>query len=243
MLKEFVDSIRGLTDDARKPQLQPIPGDDRYLLIDGEKHELPPQRREHTVECLDTFIDAVKHYGTKASVWHDDGAIVCLIEDEDRRDTVRLPLAYSDQWAELTAIAGKPLAQKQLVLFLKQKMRGAIDDTLLAAVRRIEFKRRSDGSGNIQHGKESLGKSIEAEVQGIDAIPEMAVANVAVYSTPGCEIKSGVGLSLDIDVEAQQFSLTPFADEIPTAINVVQAAIHDLLVESLGDTPVFHGTP
>ena len=245
MLAEFFTKLQEAARESAKPAITTIEGDDRYAWLDKEKHELPPPRREHRVHSLEAMLSAAEQYGKNdprdGSIWHNEKAVVLLCVDADRRDRVTLGLELSDQYKALQVVSKTPFQQKPFVLFLKRLMRGAIDDSLLAAVRVIEFKRRNDGSGTVQHGKESLGRSVEAEVQGMSAIPEIVVANVPVYSTPGCDQRHGIGLSIDIDPDQQTFSLTPLADELTFAIHAAQRALHEALDES--GLPVFYGQP
>ena len=250
MLAEFFTKLQEAAQARLVPSVVEIDGDDRYVLINGEKHELPPDRRAHRVDTLESLIEAAKFYATgmgegdelAGTVWHDEKQVVVLVNDSDRRDRVTLPLTLSEQYRALVALGKQSFTQKQLVLWLKRTMRGAIDDGLLSAVRVLEFKRRNDGSGTVQHGKESLGRSVEAEVQGMAAIPETVTAFVAVYSTPGCEAKHPVVLSLDIDVDQQTFSLVPLADELTLAVQQAQRDLHAALDGEL-ETPVYYGTP
>jgi hypothetical protein len=116
---------------------------------------------------------------------------------------------------------------------------------LLSTVRKIKFRQSTSGEDDIQHGKESLGRAIEAQVTGSGDIPETVVVTGPVYCNHGEREQSyAVGLDLEILPSEQKFRLCPVPDELDKAARDALQGIRDRLNAGLPDeTAIFFGSP
>lgn len=264
MLKEAIEFVfnRGVEEiKAAKAQKFDVPGDGRMVLIEhnGQLTErpVPPPLRRHTVDSVDDLIAAVKRWGLgNIDVGDDDGVlwiseerIVLVTNDSDRRETVTLPLVHSSVFAKVKSLSDHNTArmdQPTLIRLLRRDFRHADGVAeLLAAVRKIKFRQLEQGYSDVQHGNESMGNAIEAEVSGAGDIADTLIVPVNVFSNPGeREFRLWtVGLDLEIDAKSQRFILRPMPDEVELAVSLALESIRERLTKALPETPVFFGTP
>lgn len=247
MLAEFVKQISELAVKSAALNKVDLPGD-RYALKNGDSvsfHDVPPEHRQHLVERIDDLETAAKSFAINAaavSAFHNDRSIVLTLDSESRRDRVTMPLKHSPQFKTLLSL-GAELQPAQLVRLLRHDLYGVVPDGLLPLVRRVDFKRRNDGSSNIQHGKESLGKSIEAEISGAENIPEYVTMMAPVYDAPDLSQKYPVECSLDINAMAGTFRLCPLPGQLDMAIHAAHAFIHERLTDAIDQATVLYGSP
>lgn len=250
MLKEALDFLRDRFTVAAGAKLLNVPGDGRIAYVDqgGTLHQIAvtPPLRGHTVNSVDDLIAAAAKWNASPVVWINGQNIVLVTDDGDRRDRVTLPLVKSAAFSRLTALAKDPeLDQAELIRTLRVDLQGTIRRAeLLAAVRHIKFRASSSGQSIVQHGNESMGKTIEAEVTGAGDIPETVVVECAVFSNPDEREKSfTVGCDLEIVPADSTFRFQPIPDELERVIDAALHGIRDEIVAELGDVSVFFGSP
>lgn len=219
----------------------------------GEIHEVvvPPPLRTHQVDSVADLIAAGKRWGSKGTIWIKPGYVCLMLDDEDRREHVNLHLTQTGIFQQLVKLTtANRMDQASLVKLLRRDFREALGaGTMLSAVRKIKFRQYTDGNSTIQHGNESMGRSIESEVAGIDeSIPEGIVVSTPVYINPGEEqCIAQISLDLELLVSEQKFILRPMPDQVEAAMAYALADIRERIEDGLktkeGQFPVFYGTP
>ncbi|MHB8953527.1 MAG: hypothetical protein ACYC4U_11205 [Pirellulaceae bacterium] len=248
MLKEFVEAISGLAVKSKEPTIVRNDFDPRtaYLVHDGEMKEIevPAPLLTFNVETFQSLFEAFAEFGgASGSVWHGRDSIVALVDNTDRREAAVLKLRHSDQFLSLKALP-KSFSQRDLILFLKRNLAGAVDDTYIAIFSKIDFQKREEGTSKVAHGDESLGKSVHASVTGSSDIPKFITATVLVYSNPDVRVPVTIRMSVDIDIQRCMIDLTPLPDEIENAILAAQGEIGERLrSEAPENATVFYGVP
>ena len=250
MLEEALIFLRDQFVDAKGLTLLPIPGDHRKVLLsqNGTHSEraVPTPDRGHTVYSVGDLIDAAKRWDKAPVIWHDHAAVVLVCDDGDRFDRVTLPLAQAETFAAISKLASHcTFDQRALLRLLKFDLAGTLSVPLNLAnnLRALKFRTSSSAAEDIQHGKESLGKAIEAEVSGADALPEQVTLATRVYSTFGEDEKWPIVCAFDIDVQEQKFRLKPLPGELEETIQRAQASIRQRIATALPDVAVFFGKP
>jgi hypothetical protein len=250
MLAEFVSKLEQLfrqSQGADLLALQPDPR--RHLFTIGgvlQEREIPPPLRTPNMIALEDLIHMLEDSSAAPSpeVYHNEGFIAAHLDRLDRRERVQLKLERTERFTTLAALhLGLKLSSKDAVKFLRFRMPDA-PPQVLDALRKIDFTRSSAGRTHVEHGKESLGRSVEAAVQQADRVPDRFIVRVPVYSNPGvrgfwAEIE--VGLYLDLDDEV--IELRTSSDDIETALQQAQGRIHELLLGALPGVPVYYGFP
>ncbi|HJT35460.1 MAG TPA: hypothetical protein VJ783_25765 [Pirellulales bacterium] len=236
--------------DKNRAQIFDVPGDERSILIEHNgqlvERKIPPPLRSHVVESVADLVAATMRWGADGTIWIDERMVRLVVSDDDRREFVTCHLKPAVVFSTARGLA-KPICQADLVRLLRREFRDAIGAAeMLAAVRKLKFKQHSEGHSNITHGGESLGRTIENEVTGLDGleVPELLTLETNVYSNEGERDKRyKLTLDLEIDPANQLFLFRPLPDEIE---RVVQAALNEIqarLSEALPDTSIFFGRP
>lgn len=226
----------------------------RYVLKLGNEYairDIPyyAPARNHTVKDLASLI-AIAVKAPSPVIWHNRDQVVLVWDDARRDEWVRFPLTQTSAFAAVRENGGKKYQQREFVRLLRVTLAGKIREAavLIPSVKSLKFNQRSEAHSDLQHGDESLGRTVLAQVIGSEAIPEAATLALEVYrefSSPTI-----VNCLVEIDVEKQQLALTPLGDEVEDAIRQAQLDLHDLIVEKLEaeqlgktvDVPVYFGT-
>lgn len=248
MLKDALEYLAKRFHDGNKATLLSIPGDGRKAYVDQAgtvtPYDVPPSPRSHTVDSVEDLIAAAGLWDNGAVVWINADKVVLVIDDADRRDTVTLPLVKSHQFQTLVRMSNTPqMDQQQLIRLLRIDLPGALSRAeLLTTIRQIKFRQSSSGESNVQHGSESLGRSIEAQVTGANDIPEQVAVSCNVYQNPGeREFTATVMCDLEIVPTEQKFRFRPLPDELERVTEAAIAGIRERIAQDIES--VFYGTP
>ena len=193
-----------------------------------EKLTAEPYARLHgfeTLAALIAFAQAVldgKHgAGTKPVVWYSRESVAVIVDDAIRRDRGILPLRFTPQLQVLdNGDSSAPQQQADFVRFLRIQLDGTLppDSNFLSIVREIKFGNAMDGHGTINHGKESMGKEINAHVLGTGAIPKTITLLVRIFDSPDICYVHPIKCAVDVLVHEQMFRLVPLPMQIPDAV-------------------------
>ena len=245
-MKELLDSIvqravEGMTatklaiKDARKSH---------YLL--GKEHftvDEPVNPRAHTVETLPDFFAAVTKYGDKGTIWHNTQQVILVIDDDDRRETVRMPLVLGEHWKTIQSL-GSPLSQADFIKLLRFTLEGVVPPTLRAAISKIEFATTAGQRNEINPGRERGSREFAVDLANSGEIPETYFATLTVFANAGLRTNRNVKMSLDYTMPPAPvcFVTKALPDELLVAMQTAQAELQTLL-EGNVEIPVFCGTP
>lgn len=255
MLAELVKTLVALGKDNAEAKIVPVPGCTReaYLVHGGELTpiKLPAPLRKFRVEslvdlCAMVHDDSVVDPGDCAQIFHDDGAVCLVIDVDDRREIVTLPLRKSERFKTLEAMVASPWVgtPAQTVQLLRFKLQGVGCDALIAALRKVDFARTNKTSADVTHGRETLGRSVEAAVQSVDTIPETFAVDVPVFTNNGLRDQVfRVRCGIHIDPHEGTIRIAPLADEIANALTIAQFAIIEACNALAPKVPRFWGSP
>ncbi len=252
MLASFIDAIRNLARAADGVQIathDSLP--EKVILRHGDKYEtvdVPPRRRAHVVHGYSDIIAAATDQvlGAHPEIWHDGSGIYMYPERDDRRDGLVLVLQKSDRFKTLESLhSGRSQGVRDTIRMLRFELHGTGIEVVVRGLSKIDFARKSDGRVSVEHGKESMGRSIESAVQQVADIPEEFSVATSIYVNPGLRELTSVlvrcGIYLDMNNE--QIEIRVLADELNAAENSAQAAVGKKLRGDLPGVPVFHGRP
>lgn len=171
-----------------------------------------------------------------------DGSRLVLIHDIDsRRDRTVCDLIPSPQFSWLVNGSKQTYRQADFIRLLRIDLQGALPaaSNLLPLIRELKFNNNAAAQSNIQHGKESLGRQIEAAVHGIDAIPEEVTLSVPLWENFTCIVP--IRCAVEILPHEQQFKLTPFPLELRKAVELGMGSIRNLMDDTGVD--YYYGSP
>lgn len=139
-----------------------------------------------------------------------------------------LPNAYSNrEHAQFRAAAsgawkfavggGGVLSQDALIRLLRFEAAGIFSVDLLAAVRKVTFRSRSESTANLEATRESLGRQVEAEAIGADKIPETFDWTMQVFdNVAGPEFVATVPYGVQVLQSQSSFRVSPLPGTILT---------------------------
>lgn len=215
----------------------------------------PRQHKVYDVPSLVAFAEQMKAAKDDEAgacvLWYSRTGAVLIVDDTTRRDRVTLPLSASPQLTALAALEGDgngKLDQTALVKLLRVSLAGCWNlsqPNLAKNISKLKFKRTEDGYSEVTQGKASLGKSLLAEMSGVDPIPEEVTFAVPVFS--GHPWTATVACDLQVIADEGKFALTPLAGEIEKAVRLGESRLaRDITAEMTErklDIPLHYGTP
>lgn len=246
---------------AARGEIVTIPGNAReaFFVHNGTATPigLPPALRQHEVCELDELCRYVKdRIATPGDdpksivVWHGRDEVVVILDDADRRDRVTLGLAKTNawEWVEACDHTRPRLDAKEFLTLLKTTLDECVDPAALhdwqVALRNVRLTRKVASEQTTERGLEKLGREIQNECAGADAVPQVLMVSAAVYRNCGeVDVVADVTFDVSIDFDAGKFVLNPIGDRIANAVDACQHGIGEYVREKTGLQSVFHGTP
>lgn len=258
VIQEAIAKIQQLADEARQPHvLKPAqePGHVYYLVEGDEAHlkfaEPPP--RDHRVADLPTLAELCLRFASDerpVALWYGKGGVEAIFDDDEgRRDRARLALTPSRQMAVLSQWASelKWLEQTHLVRVLRAVFPHAFASAGVVDVfRRLKFRQASSGEKVVEHGRASLGKSIEAELTGASSVPEELQFHVPAFCEGGFRIMCLIPCVVEIDPAAERIAIMPTAGALDAAWDDVEQELGARVlaaVEGAEHVHVYRGAP
>lgn len=245
MNPDSLQKLIRLAQDAAGVTITNIEGDPRHQLLSSVTIgcrflDIPPPPRNHVVHDLESLMAAVliaNNSGCGKSIWHDDWAVVLLVNDEDRRDRVTLPLVHAAQFDALVQLANvRDFSHTDLIRFLRLKVAAYGMEAVVSILRKLDLSRKSTGAA-----------SVDATVTATRDIPDRFTVTVPVYNNPDCDRGYAVEMLLEIDAQTERFYLTPAPDELENAIHEAQGEIDSMILADervkAGNVAVYYGSP
>lgn len=251
MLAEAIGALVKLGQEARELTFHKDPMVPNKLWVrqgDGVTvFDAPPPARAHKLLGYDDFVavvtnpDVAKH----PEVFLNAKSATVLLDGTDRRERATVDFVESARLAECRVMQRQPRSMQpaEVVKFLRFHMHGANVDHVIQAMSRIDFSRTSAGRTDVSHGKESLGRSVEAQVQQADSVPKTFTVTVPIWTNPGFDRYSAqVEFGVYLDLAAQTVELRVLSDEVERVVNLALATVaHDVGDAVSKDVPVLLG--
>lgn len=256
LLKEALDFIftQAKAGDNPEPRFVDIGKRKRLMILKGKVKEVQtePAKLVRKVTTLDSIASIIRHEGARqpiivqegdaegsivslSQVYVSESGVTVVLDETDRTERVTMDFAFSPQFQALKRLE-QPTNQKALVTALRSALYGCcgyID--IVNVVRKIQFNRTSDGKTTVEHGRESLGRSVEKAVQSMGGeIPEELTFVVSLFSVPS-DVPTRIELryAIDIDVDNENIKLVPIGDietrERQRVINDIAERLDDLV--------------
>lgn len=216
--------------------------DGAYYLVgpDGKAELKTPSPKRHA-ETLDTPLELAKFLAdlvkaekiTNAATFYTETRILAVYDRDDRRDSVAVNLKPSPQYVWLRD-AKSVMSQSDIVRTLRITFRGNLGDgsDLVTILRKLKFKADGTAEGDVQHGRESIGRSIVNEVTGLNALPEEIAFSVPVFDNH--PFRARIECALEINPADQTFRITAFPQQVK---NAMDAALADVEFTLAGNDP------
>lgn len=243
MLQELAEYLVNLAVTSEKPKT--IYENERRILvarggITEEINKLKPPRVHSACS-----VTALAQYASKDSiVWHNRNTVTLIVDDSDdfRSDRVNWMLTDSARFVAAALNGNKPRDHKSFVNFIVKNLREEFDRDvpgLLGVIRALKFSTSDEAEGEINHGRESMGRQIRSDVTGASELPETIKLNVNRWSE--LDIHVAIELMLVVDLDGRTLSLVPLADSVVKAELEAHRQLGDLISQSL-PCDVLHGS-
>ena len=252
MLKEFIDCISERAVKAAGPFVTPVAAEPEHVyLLNGVRQIAEPRPRDHKAMSLQTIVafamrDVDSHDGNPPATWYSRSGVVLLLSDTTRRDRVTLALDYSPQLKRLQALEAqpKPFGQRELIFMLRTTFAHCLAPAgnILDVLRCVKWRSKAAADATVQHGKTSIGKTLEQELTGTGALPEYLTLDVPIFASGFPALRGNVELALEPDAATETFQLLPLPGSIETAIADAEARIGAELRAALGEgAAIYYG--
>lgn len=151
------------------------------------------------------------------------------------REYAHLPLRWTSEYAFLCGLPNL-YSQVDLLHVLRTDLRDCFEPAGFAgSIRAIKFRQQTTGHAVIQHGQESMGRSIESEITGADSIAEEIVVNCTPFLPAGwTHVTQPIAVAVTVYVEGQNFKLSVDKDQLHALLRENQQAIRYSLLNLLG---------
>lgn len=255
-LTDPLDWIRKQSIAANGPQVKEFDPTKSHvhLQADGTLQFFPPQPvwRKHQALDLETIVNFAKRFAaSKPAIWYHRDGIVCLINDNDRRERVNFKLSYSPQFVALRELEKKQiLDHRAIIMLLRTTFKNCLGrhPKLIESLRSIKFNVAKAGESEIGRGKSSIGNSLKAEMAALDTLPEYVTLTVPVFDNGSLTfIVKDVECVLEPLEQQQSFQLFPVPGAMELAVTNAEAEVRKVISEGLtGDEssiPLYYGTP
>lgn len=248
MLKEAIQLLMDKAVSAAGPHRMAESRDGRsamFLMPDGviENVDVGPYPRCHHFGSLDDLAGFATRF-SDASVWHKKDAVVVLCDDQKRQDMGTLVLEWSREYRVLDKLdhGEDKYAQAAFVRLLHREL--GVDASIVAAFRRLDFQVLQASYGEFSHGKDRMGKSVQADVQGSQDIPDEITVTVPIYETPGERAPEPIACGVDLEPQNSVIRFRPLPGELSKALESRQVDIRRRLVALLGNgAKIYFGAP
>lgn len=160
-----------------------------------------------------------------------------------RADRLQLTLARTARFQLLSSLLQPRAFQpKDAVKMLRLELHGGRHQSVIDALSNIDFQRTNSGKTAVSHGKETLGRSVEASIQQADKVPQQFLVETPIWSTQGFTgYGTSIAIGVHLDPEQGTVELRVLSDEIVRATNECVNAVVASLREALPNIPVFMG--
>lgn len=132
------------------------------------------------------------------------------------RETALVEIPWSQPLRELLSLQVAPGAEAVRMLasafvdFLGRRLCRGVPREAIAPFRRIDFARLQKTQTVSERGNESLGRSIEATVQGVESLPDSVSATIPLLAEADGPVMT---FRIRVDIDAAGGSLIPSIDE------------------------------
>lgn len=248
MLAEFVNKIQEMARAAIGVSTQKVDGfPNEVFVVQGGSYTrvpLPPPMRKQALYTLTDLVTYLKDAAIAPApeVYHNHQGVTAYLDAATRTEIVLVSYAMTKRAEHLFAMAAsrKTFSVKDLVRFLRHDL--DVSSGTIGAFRTIDFERKGTGTNTVVHGRESLGRSVEAKVQNAESIPESFVVETTLFRNRGFDYDIKVMVDVEIESDQERISLSVKADDLNEEVEKVHAAIGLDLRGKLGDkVNVFFG--
>lgn len=207
--------------------------------------QFPAPLRCVNIIDMESLTDAVNDpkICPNPEVYIDAERIIVFTDRDERKSTMSLDLTPSARLVTVRSLRGRVLSQKDAIRMLRYDLEGPNSKELIPAMRSIDFSRLTANRRTVERGKDTMGRTVEAQVQQIDKVPESFSLTIPVFDVAGIRsitMTLRIGIEPDLDREGFEFVLYP--DEMSTGMSAALSEVHQIIRANVAEqVPVLMG--
>jgi CBS domain-containing protein len=173
--------------------------------------------------------------------WVSMSGVTALWRANDAREYVVFPLSMSPAWTVLRSWAAQVqlLDQKAFIRTLVQVF--DVDAALVAPWRKLDFLSSVKTAGEVERGRDRLGREINNQASGAVDLPETLPVTVPIFREQGQRETYTVLCKVEIDAAANRIGLLVKDSDLSAIEESHLAGILGQLREELTDVPCYLG--
>lgn len=249
MLAEFLKALVELVRDAEKPTVMRVEGRPNEVYVkwpgdpDVESLPIQPPPRQIKLASPDELVSFLMHEQAREEkaretplVFLSESRVTAYLDPKDRRETVFAPLTLTQRVGNLAGLrGGRSFQVRDLVRFLRFEVEGG--EQYLPKFSKLDFSRKSTGRQESSVARESFGKSVEMEVQGVQDMPEFLVLSAPVFNESGAsfarmEVRAGVIIDHENQAVVLRLYADSFEDGLRAAVKEVAGSMNAQLADA-----------
>lgn len=264
MLKEALDWVKNLSESAIRARVLTIDREPHHVYWIEDKggeltrYEGSPGFRNHTASDMSTLVALAKEFlrikDNTVSAWVTPQEVVLLHDDDDRRSKTTLKLQLSKQLQQMKVWENTPTYFDTSSLLLKLRTMFAEPSNkdlseLAIAITAAKFTRYSETDVKVDHGKSSIGKKLQQELQPSQKpIPTDVLIRVPIYAATLYGPSASIRLAVEPNLEDENYALIPMAGSYDIALKAGEDQLVSQLQREVGEGHegtfvVYRGTP
>lgn len=230
---DAIDKIAELVLASKKTEVLELPERKGvYALVgpDGRaeiKTAGPAWRHEVLATPAELKNFVLTHRGEKSAIFYNENDLTFVFDENDRRDVASCGLVLSEPFRWLREKSGSHLDQKSVIRTLRVVFRGCLGNSeIIEVLKRLRFTGNGEVEGQVEHGKESLGRSITNAVTGQGALPDEITLNVPVWENH--TFRTSIVCAFEVLPAEGAFRITPYPLELRKGLD---AGLQDIAWE------------
>lgn len=229
--------------------LQEIRQLDQIALITADSYTLKdiPKIWKSTLYSIDQIPAAVAAYPV-AQIHLSFLTVTLLLDMDDIRHRITIDLDLTAQWLRLTKMKEETFDAKGLQRLLRLEFGDCLDEAgqrLIQWLSKVEFRNGETMRSELKRDRESLGRSVEAEVTSeAGEMPEIITVAPRIYNDRALQARRTIPLMVDFQPLQARFQLVPVPNSIDDAVSEELSDLQHQIANSLPDDteiPVLFG--
>lgn len=215
---------------------------------DGTRDEIlapPPPRLPafSSYGSLVSYLNREAEVGGQPEVYVGKSRVTAYLDRMERLEYAEMPLILTERFQNLQNLdfSDSPRAIIRWLLRDYDPVAQSGTTGIIEALSRVDFKLLQTGKSEIAHGRETLGKSVEAAVQQAEEIPERFTLNVKVWRH--LDYTATVQIGVYLDLQEQKVHLFTNKDEVDEVFHYAVRNLAADLESGLKGIPVYIGMP
>lgn len=243
MLAEFVQAIAEMARRGEHPhKISQSRHVTQWVFPNGESIEEVERQPDITTNVcdIDSFVSLVAD-GSLVYVSQANQAVVTYHDPAYGRDCVYMPLPPTSPTRFFEKMredkAPVVVSQSQAIALIRSTLWGTGMEALLPDLRELTWDVRKTGKGNLAHGKESLGRSVEAAVDRAERIPERVRLSFPWFRGSWYTMQSELQVFVDLLPQTEQIQFSVSWDELSRAEYTATEYVAELIRAALTGRP------